>query len=75
MNQQEFLNRLEQIEEHARTTLAGLPNTHLIEERMRMVVALVRYMRTAITVGGVAGAFSEATSRPSENDDRKQGNG
>lgn len=75
LDQQEFLNKLEQIEEQARTTLTELPNTHLIKERMRMVMALTRYVRTAVASGGVVGVFSETASRPSDNDDRKQGNG
>ena len=75
VDQQDLLNKLAQIEEQARTTLAELPNTHLIKERMRMVVALTRYMRTAVAGGGVTGVLSETTSRPSDNDDREQGTG
>ncbi len=75
MDQQEFLNKLAQIEEQASSTLGELPNTHLVKERMRMVMALARYMRTAIADGGIAGTLSETTSRPSDNDDRKQGTG
>ena len=75
MDQQEFQNKLAQIEEQASTMLSELPNTHLIRERMRMIVALARYMRTAVADGGIAGALSDTISRPSDNDDRKQGSG
>lgn len=75
MDQHEFLNKLAQIEEQASTTLGELPNTHLVKERMRMVVALARYMRSAIADGGIVGTLSQTISRPSDNDERKQGNG
>ena len=75
LDQQEFLNKLAQIEEQANATLGELPNTHLVKERMRMVRALARYMRAAIADGGIVGRHYEIVSRPSDNDDRKQGSG
>jgi hypothetical protein len=44
MDQDEFLQKLDQIEEQARLTLAEFPKT-LTKERQRMIIALVRYIR------------------------------
>ena len=75
MSQEEFLNKLAQIEEQARTTLAELPNTRLIGERMRMVMALARYMRTELMHGRATELVANAPLRPSDNDDQKQASG
>jgi len=45
MDQDEFLQKLDQIEEQAQLTLAEFPKT-LTKERQRMIIALVRYIRT-----------------------------
>ena len=45
MDQEEFLQKLDQIEEQASLTLAEFPKT-LTKERQRMIIALVRYIRT-----------------------------
>ena len=45
MDQEEFIQKLEQIEEQAQLTLAEFPKT-LTKERQRMIIALVRYIRT-----------------------------
>src|SRR5919204_496053 len=45
MDQDEFLQKLEQIEEQAQLTLAEFPKT-LTKERQRMIIALVRYIRS-----------------------------
>ena len=45
MDQEEFLQKLGQIEEQAQLTLAEFPKT-LTKERQRMIIALVRYLRT-----------------------------
>jgi hypothetical protein len=44
MDQDEFLQKLDQIEEQAQLTLAEFPKT-LTKERQRMIIALVRYIR------------------------------
>jgi len=45
MDQGEFLQKLGQIEEQAKLTLAEFPKT-LTKERQRMIIALVRYIRS-----------------------------
>jgi len=45
MDQEEFLQKLAQIEEQAQLTLAEFPKT-LTKERQRMIIALVRYIRS-----------------------------
>ena len=45
MDQEEFLQKLDQIEEQAQLTLAEFPKT-LTKERQRMIIALVRYIRS-----------------------------
>jgi hypothetical protein len=45
MDLEEFQQKLEQIEEQAQLTLAEFPKT-LTKERQRMIIALVRYLRT-----------------------------
>jgi CHASE3 domain sensor protein len=45
MDQEEFLQKLSQIEEQAQLTLAEFPKT-LTKERQRMIIALVRYIRS-----------------------------
>jgi hypothetical protein len=45
MEHEEFLQKLQQIEEQAQLTLAEFPKT-LTKERQRMIIALVRYIRT-----------------------------
>jgi len=45
MEQDEFLQKLDQIEEQAKLTLAEFPKT-LTKERQRMIIALVRYIRS-----------------------------
>ena len=45
MDLDEFNQKLEQIEEQAQLTLAEFPKT-LTKERQRMIIALVRYIRS-----------------------------
>ena len=45
MDLEEFQQKLDQIEEQAQLTLAEFPKT-LTKERQRMIIALVRYLRT-----------------------------
>ena len=44
MDQDDFHQKLDQIEEQAQLTLAEFPKT-LTKERQRMIIALVRYIR------------------------------
>lgn len=54
MEQQELLNKLSQIEEHAESALANFPA--LARERLRMIVALARFMKTDIEHAPAASA-------------------
>ena len=45
MDLEEFQQKLDQIEEQAQLTLAEFPKT-LTKERQRMIIALVRYIRS-----------------------------
>ena len=45
MDLEEFQQKLDQIEEQAQLTLGEFPKT-LTKERQRMIIALVRYIRT-----------------------------
>jgi hypothetical protein len=65
MDQAEFNQKLDQIEEQAQLTLAEFPKT-LTKERQRMIIALVRYLRTETDRGGMfpqAEAASDAAGR------------
>ena len=65
MDQDEFNQKLDQIEEQAQLTLAEFPKT-LTKERQRMIIALVRYIRTESERGAVlpkAGPPAEASAR------------
>ena len=48
MKTEELLSKLELIEEQARLTLDELPQ-HLGKERQRMIIALVKHIRSAIS--------------------------
>jgi CHASE3 domain sensor protein len=52
MDQDEFHQKLDQIEEQAQLTLAEFPKT-LTKERQRMIIALVRYIRAEADRGAV----------------------
>ena len=47
MDKQDLLNKLAQIEEQAKHTLADFPT--LTKERLRMIIALARYLRTEMS--------------------------
>lgn len=58
MDQEEFRAKLEQIEEQARLTIAEFPSAPLAEfpkslarERQKMIIALVRYLRSGLRAG------------------------
>ena len=59
MDAEEFIQKLDQIEEQAQLTLAEFPKT-LTKERQRMIIALVRYLRTEAQQRGVALAKADA---------------
>ena len=56
MEHEEFIQKLDQIEEQAQLTLAEFPKT-LTKERQRMIIALVRYIRAE---AGKSGALAKA---------------
>ena len=47
MQTEELLSKLDQIEEHAKHTLADFPQ-HLTKERQQMIIALVKHLRWEI---------------------------
>jgi hypothetical protein len=57
----ELLTKLDLIEEQARLTLDALP--HLAKERQRMIVALVKQIRWALSEASAEAADPEATAR------------
>lgn len=65
MDQEEFLQKLDQIEEQAQLTLAEFPKT-LTKERQRMIIALVRYIRAESDRSGALAkpASSEDVTAP-----------
>lgn len=46
MDQQELNEKLQQIEEHSRDALAAFPE--LTKERLRMILALAKYIRSGL---------------------------
>ena len=62
METKELLSKLDLIEEQARLTVEALP--HLAKERQRMIIALVKQIRWALSEpAGDAGTDPEATIR------------
>jgi hypothetical protein len=51
VDKKELLNKLKQIEEQAADTLAEFPK-NLTRERLRMIIALARYLRTEVDLKG-----------------------
>ncbi len=62
MDHEELLKKIGQIEEQARDALADYPN--LSKERLRMILALARYVRIEV---GSPSTFTQAV--PSRNND------
>ena len=62
MEHEEFIQKLDQIEEQAQLTLAEFPKT-LTKERQRMIIALVRYIRAE---ADRSGAFAKAAAAADE---------
>jgi hypothetical protein len=63
MTDQDLLAKLEQIEEHARLTLADYPSRDLVRERQRMIIALTRFIRSNMSMRAL-GASAEQTVPP-----------
>ena len=70
MDRQDLLKKLAQIEEQAKDTLHDFP--HLAKERLRMIVALARYVRTEIAESDSSEA--DAGLRADQADDSNAGN-
>lgn len=66
MDNQEVLNKLAQIEEQATYTLAEFPKS-LTKERLRMIIALARYLRTELA--SEPSASADASLRLAGQDD------
>jgi hypothetical protein len=54
MDLKELISKLDQIEEHARLTLYDFP-AELAKDRQRMIIALVRFIRTEFELAGHRG--------------------
>ena len=65
MGKQELLDKLAQIEAHAKDGLGEFPQ--LSKERLRMIIALARYLRTELSAS--PDPMSEAGVRASREDD------
>jgi len=74
MDPQEILNKLSQIEEQAKCTLAEFPKT-LTKERLRMIIALARYLRSEIATGTPGGLSLDETRPPFGLEDTHSGSG
>ena len=67
MGKQELLNKLAQIEGHANNAIAEFPQ--LAKERLRMIVALARQLRSELSES--SDPTSEAGLREAQDDDGK----
>ena len=67
MDKNEVLNKVAQIEEQASYALAEYPKG-LTKERLQMILAIARHVRTGLTQDGETRAVSEGVRRRSEND-------
>jgi hypothetical protein len=66
VDQEELLNKLAQIEEQASYTLAEFPKT-LTKERLRMIIALARYLKTEVSLN--PNNIAQNDTRVGDNDD------
>lgn len=62
MDFQELLRKLDQIEQQAKLTLDEFPK-HLTKERLRMIIALVAYLKTQASLSPL---FDAEQSKPEE---------
>jgi hypothetical protein len=67
MQKEELMNKLAQIEEQAQYTLAEFPKT-LTKERLRIIMALARYLRTELSRAEPLNAL-EGSDQPVRDDD------
>lgn len=67
MDQEELLNKLAQIEEQATNTLAEFPKS-LTKERLRMIIALTRYIRTELQHPRETAIAGEREAHPDADD-------
>jgi hypothetical protein len=66
LDTQELLEKLAQIQEQAQRTLSEFPRT-LTQERLRMIIALTRYLRTELSYPRAAAPLAaEANERPDD---------
>lgn len=73
INQEDFLSKIGQIEEHARLTLEDYPNRDLVKERQRMIIALTKFIRTEISLAeyrAIGAALARDEFRMASNDGR-----
>lgn len=71
MDRQDLMHKLAQIEEQAKDTLAGFPQ--LAKERLRMIMALARYVRSEIAADDSSAPESKAGLRAGPVDDENVG--
>ena len=67
MDKNEVLNKIVQIEEQANYALAEFPKG-LTKERLQMIYALARYLRTGLKEDGDTGILGTQVPQRSEND-------
>ena len=67
LDKQDLIDKLGQIEEQAKFTLAD-PQS-LTKQRMKMIIALARYLRTEIAVSESSTLLSGSERHASENDE------
>ena len=63
MDREEFNQKLNQIEEQAQLTLAEFPKT-LTKERQRMIIALVRHLRSECERQALRSGAQDAAAAP-----------
>jgi len=68
MDREDLIDKLAQIEEQATYTLAEFPLS-LTKARLKMILALARYLRTEISLSESSSALPEPMRHASENDD------
>ena len=71
MELRELVSKLDQIEEHARLTLYDFP-AELAKERQRMIIALIRFIRTELELAGRRPSVA-AIREPETKSDRSTG--
>ena len=72
MELKELISKLDQIEEHARLTLYDFP-AELAKERQRMIIALVRFLRTEFELASHRGVAVLREPRAETTGERSSG--